>query len=535
LREKNLLSSYLLKTVADIGIIKFQLGGIHFCIYADQIVEILRYTGVRRIPKPLPYVIGLIELRKYIVVVVDLRKRLGLSPITLSKDTIMIVINISTGMIGVLVEVISDFKRIPESMVLPPIAIAGFPEQLLSGVVAEEEDILIIPDFNKIFSSYINLRLAPISPSEKIAFQYRFVPGSLTRTLEQNVLSHYYLDHAIVKKLPHSLCLPSVRVHKVTSFYSDFQPQKYPVERKEQRRVLLQHVRTGDEKYLSLSQQVSPQQKQSIQEGQAKGESQDSRPDMIDSLVPDPHAPVPNLLEHILHTIERPHRIPAPSLSSRLDTGRQIAKTLQVSPTRVTKYLTYYAQSSSTTRSDNEPEPARLASQPPQTLEERLRELLQRNYPAKGEEISPYLLRTLQSLHDDRYVLTRAHLETICAHYQVAPIKMAKFGSFFPEYAFVLETESIADKETAENTKQETKNGKRGTRDDKDSSPFLELRALSLEPSPTSVSEYIQYLAEKGKLSEVRYVQYVASYTRVPTCRLSKLRSYYRWNYEQTD
>jgi purine-binding chemotaxis protein CheW len=212
--------------MADIGIIKFQLGGMNFCMYSDRIVEIVRYTGVRKIPRPLPYVVGLIELRKHIVVVVDFRKRVGLSPITLSKDTVMIVVNLSSGMVGILVETISDFRRVTEKLILPPIAIAGFPEHLLHGVLTEKDDIMLIPNLDQIFASYINIRLVPISPPERIAFQYRFTHGALTRTLEGILLSQPALDPEIVRKLPHSLCLPSTLVHRMISYYPDFQSRQ---------------------------------------------------------------------------------------------------------------------------------------------------------------------------------------------------------------------------------------------------------------------------------------------------------------------
>ena len=97
--------------MADIGIIKFQLAQMDFCMYADPILEIVRYTGVRRIPNPLPYVVGIIELRHHIVTVVDLRKRIGLLSLPFTPNTVMIVATLSSGTYGILVDMISDFRR----------------------------------------------------------------------------------------------------------------------------------------------------------------------------------------------------------------------------------------------------------------------------------------------------------------------------------------------------------------------------------------------------------------------------------------
>jgi len=518
--------------MADIGIIKFQLSGINFCIDADRILEIVRYTGVRKIPKPLPYVVGLMKLRNHIVVVVDFRKRLGLPPTSLSKDTVMIVANLSAAMTGILVDAISDFKRVSEETILPPIPIAGFSEQLLNGVLAEEGDITLIPNLNKIFSSYIKIRLVPIEPSEKIAFQYRFTPGSLPRTLEDNLLNKRYLDHDVVRKLPRSLCLPSILVHKMTSYYSDFQPRKHTLKRKDQRWITSQKLIAGDEKYFSLSQQLLPRQKQSIREDKTEKGKQDSGTSIRDFLVPDPHTPLPKLLENMLHAIESSHGIPMPLtidgwrlmigvFNQQSTINNQQLSIKKVPPTRITKYFTYYTQLLSTERSDSENAHVQLSSL-------RLQELLKRNRPVEGESSHSHLLRTLQSLHDGRYVLTRQNIERICAHYQISPVKIAKLVSFFPEYSFVLAKSSQpgAKVDDPEIRKPETETEKE---------VLFEPQISNLAPHLTSVSECIRYLAEENKLSEDQYIRYVASRMRVPTCQLSKLRSYYRWNNEQTD
>ena len=516
--------------MADIGIITFQLGGMNFCIYADRILEIVRYTEVRKIPRPLPYVIGLIGLRRHIVVVVDFRKRLGLSPISLSKDTVMIVANLSSGMTGILVDAISDFKRIPEEIILPPIPIAGFPEQLLNGVFAEKGDITLIPNLNKIFSSYFNIRIVPIRPSEKIAFQYRFTPGSLTRTLEDNLLNQRYLDYDVVRKLPQSLCLSSILVHKMTSYYSDFQPRKSTIKRKEQRWLSSQKLRAGDEKYFSLSQQLLPQQQQGTREEKPEKRRQDLKKDIIEALIPDSSAPLPKLLEDMLHTLESPHiPLTIDDWRSLIGVFTQQSTIDKISPIRITKYFTYYTQVSSTKRADSESDPGslqlHLQISPGQALEKRLQELLTKNRPAKGERPYSCLLRTLQTLHNGRYELTRKHLEKICAYYHISPVKIAKLSSFFPEYSFVLQTEAEPPHQDAKEDGSRRRKSKTA-REEVLSEPQLP----NLTPHLASVSECLGYLAKENKLSEDQYIRYVASRMRVPTCRLSKLRSYYRWN-----
>lgn len=58
--------------------VSFTLGDGRFCIPVEQILQILRLEGLMEIPKPPPYVEGVINLRGDIIPVVDLRARLGI-------------------------------------------------------------------------------------------------------------------------------------------------------------------------------------------------------------------------------------------------------------------------------------------------------------------------------------------------------------------------------------------------------------------------------------------------------------------------
>jgi hypothetical protein len=109
----------------------------------------------------------------------------------------------------------------------------------------------------------------------------------------------------------------------------------------------------------------------------------------------------------------------------------------------------------------------------------------------------------------------------------VTPIKMAKFTSYFEEYAVNLEPGPLAEPEMTAVAEQAIRPRKQEPRDAQAVSLLPDFRALGFEPFPTSVSECMQYLEHQRKLSEDRSMRHVAAYTRVSTCRLSKLRSYY--------
>ncbi len=505
--------------MADIGIIKFQLAGIHFGMYADRILEIVRFTEVRKIPQPLPYVVGITELRNYIVIVVDFRKRLGLSPLLLERGTTMIVTNISSGMIGVLVESISHFRKIPEAKILPPISVAGFPDQLLRGVVAEENEIMIIPDIDNIFTSYIKVQLVPITPSEKIAFQFRFTPGSLSRTLENMLFKEGFLDQKTIKKLPHSMCLPGVLVHKLTTYYPDFFPEKDDTSQETRRLPSSQKIRAGDESYFSLSQKLH------LQSGPKKEEPRSLKKEHAESPILASQVSMPSIWEDLHHVVENlvlthlsGQSVPPETLISHPEAvDKNVTKILDISPVRLSKYLNYHESSETLQRLTQQEAYSRLSRQSfgkAIPLKERLKQLVQIHY--RIEEV-------LQTLSNEQYVLTRSYMRWIAKHYRIPLVKIAKLYANFPELRY--EAETNQEKTT---TKEQKNEGSQDKHSKGETTPFEMSKKISLFQAET-VSEYLHHLAEENKLFDDHVVRAVASRLRIPTCRLSKLRSFYRF------
>lgn len=513
--------------MADIGIIKFQLAGIHFGIYADDILEIIRYTGVRPIPRPLPYVVGLMKLRKYIVTVVDVRKRLGLPSVPLLIGTTVIVANLPSGKFGLLVEAISEFQRVPPELILPSISVAGFPEHLLRGVVADRDEILILPDFHKIFSSYINVRLTPISPSEKLAFQYRFTPGALTRTLENTLITQPYLDERIIRKLPHSMNMSSVLVSKITSYYPDFALKRVEFGQQTPHSAA-KTIKAGDETYFSLSQQLFSKQEQRTRRQRGARQStmlqrESSRTGLTDIMDSD-------LIENLLHgkniaelSSEKEAVVSKEARDIQPETGRQIAKHLQISSAHLTRYLTFHAAPDVTQFPAISHAPHSHISHA-QQAEERLNTLLATGCPL-GE--------TLQTLGEEQQTLTRQQVQAMCRHYHLSPAKFAKILSFFPTLSYAIEAEILSPhrdnppEETSDAPPQSKNSMKKMT---KPTNEFLLPTVLVSEKPAASISLILYHLADAQKLEDDSTLRSIASQLHISTCRFSKLRSYYQFH-----
>lgn len=503
--------------MADVGIIKFQLANTQFGMFTDHILEIVRLEKFRVIPRPLPYVVGVMELRDYIVTIADLRKRLGLTPLPLHPGTTMIVGKYSTGMIGVLVESISHFRQVSEKDILPPFAIAGFPADLLHGVVAEEDEILLIPDLERLFSSYMRVQLLPISLSEKIAFHYRDVPGGMTRTLETVLALQRHLDEGMIRKMSHAMSLPPVQTHKISSYYADFQPQTL----KEggggdAGSFLYQDARAGDESYVSLSKRASSQRSRHSDEQRASKSREASETTAVRVTR---ERSLSEILEATLHCDadsglmkEGGQAVSAEELVSQREVGRLAAAALRVAPVRLRKYMTYYRQSVASVP----PQAAELRETPPETDQEA--ELLAR---LQGDARSRLPLEAvLQRLHDHHDVLTRRHISWLSEQYHLSLMNLARRLGYYRNIGIDMREDAPAP------DAEETRLPEHDARPPEHASD-AEHSAITQPFSPMALPEWMRE-AIKTESKESAAFRAIAARLRMPTCRLHKLHTYYQ-------
>ncbi len=242
----------------ELNLVKFKVGGVDFGISVEEVQEVIFYPKLRPLPRPLPHVKGVFEFRNSLILLVDLRKRLGLDFTGLTRDTRVIVARLTQGLRGILVESLSDFKRISAEYLFPPIPLAGFGEDLLKGIYLQDDEMILLPDFNKILFSFIRVQLSPPNLFDRIALRHKFNKGPLTLILEE-IHTHRQIPFSITqaKILARSMDLPVTQLFKITSFYQRFHPISPPMESLESPRI----VQFGDQKYLQLSQRLEEEER----------------------------------------------------------------------------------------------------------------------------------------------------------------------------------------------------------------------------------------------------------------------------------
>ncbi len=114
-----------------------------------NIQEINRHLEVTWVPQAPEYVLGVLNLRGRIVTVVDLGKKLGLSPISPGKDNRNIIVDSRDEHIGFLVDRISDVMLAETDKIEPaPSNIGGVQGKYFKGVFKTENSLVGVLDIN---------------------------------------------------------------------------------------------------------------------------------------------------------------------------------------------------------------------------------------------------------------------------------------------------------------------------------------------------------------------------------------------------
>jgi purine-binding chemotaxis protein CheW len=131
-------------------IVVFKLGDEDYGIEIGQVREIIRKREITPMPRQPPYVEGVINVRGTIIPVVNLKKRFGLH-LDASKHPHTIIVESGDGLIGMLVDAVSEVIRVPADQIHPtPSVTTGVDSEYLRGICRLGERLLIYLDVEKV-------------------------------------------------------------------------------------------------------------------------------------------------------------------------------------------------------------------------------------------------------------------------------------------------------------------------------------------------------------------------------------------------
>lgn len=132
----------------------FTLGKEEYGIDILKVQEIRGYEAVTRIANAPEFVKGVVNLRGIIVPIVDMRIKFHLGEPTYDQFTVVIILNISGRVVGMVVDSVSDVITLTAEQIKPaPEMGTAFNTDYLIGLGTLDERMLILIDIDKLMSS----------------------------------------------------------------------------------------------------------------------------------------------------------------------------------------------------------------------------------------------------------------------------------------------------------------------------------------------------------------------------------------------
>ena len=132
----------------------FSLGDEEYAIDILKAQEIRGYENVTRIASAPPFIKGVTNLRGVIVPIVDLRIKFNLDRVEYDGQTVVIVVNVSGRVVGVVVDGVSDVLSLTPDQIKPaPEFGLSLSSDYLSGLASLENRMLVLVDIDKMLTS----------------------------------------------------------------------------------------------------------------------------------------------------------------------------------------------------------------------------------------------------------------------------------------------------------------------------------------------------------------------------------------------
>ena len=122
-----------------------------FGIKVKNVVQIINYQPVSKIPEFPPYAVGVINLRGDVVPIIDFCFRFGEEQKEYTERTCIIVTKINNDYIGFIVEAVDEVVKISEDNIsAPPKVMGTIPEAYLMGIGMKNEKKALLLNIEKV-------------------------------------------------------------------------------------------------------------------------------------------------------------------------------------------------------------------------------------------------------------------------------------------------------------------------------------------------------------------------------------------------
>ena len=131
----------------------FTLGDEEYGIDILKVQEIRGYDAVTKIANTPDFIKGVINLRGTIVPIVDLRIRFNLGKVEYDEFTVVIILNVSDRVVGIVVDGVSDVIALTaDQLKHAPEFSASLDMQYITGLGTVDERMIIVMDIEKLMA-----------------------------------------------------------------------------------------------------------------------------------------------------------------------------------------------------------------------------------------------------------------------------------------------------------------------------------------------------------------------------------------------
>jgi purine-binding chemotaxis protein CheW len=114
--------------------------------------EIIRHQHLTRVPNSPDFVDGVISLHRQVTPVIALHKRFGREDSPDDTQTRIVVLEVQSGVLGLIVDSVPEVLRILVSAVVAPPRFGKVEREYVSGVAKLDDRLLILLDVDRILS-----------------------------------------------------------------------------------------------------------------------------------------------------------------------------------------------------------------------------------------------------------------------------------------------------------------------------------------------------------------------------------------------
>ena len=133
--------------------VTFQLGAETYGISILKLNEIIAYQSCTTIPNVPNFIKGVLNLRGIVVPVIDLRERFNMELKDYDQFTVIMILDVSGRIMGLVVDAVSDVLTLNSEEVKPrPHFSTGISTQFIYGMGIKDKKFIILLDVDKLLS-----------------------------------------------------------------------------------------------------------------------------------------------------------------------------------------------------------------------------------------------------------------------------------------------------------------------------------------------------------------------------------------------